>query len=614
MLLSGGMVQDKFDLNFSTLRFTPDPLTNLYTVCKYPSTSFPTDPGGGQQISLLDDSYQLVTLTNDAEISILGVRSNKFFIGSNGDIVFSPPPSFTTNGAPDFYTHFFHAFFSGFFDAFRAGALYTDLDPSAAGLVSWKQLPDHVAVTWENVPEYGLSNANSFQIELFTDGMIRFTYCGVTVPDLSPQYVMVGFSRGLGLINYDMTDLRSSNSCYGYELIIPGQATEGGPPLTGVLRLAQAVAQDTLFTLSSSDTNALAAGEVLVLAGQDAVDFPILLGDDLLVNGARSVMLVAKSPDFDEVRATIVIVDDETATLSLWIPPTATEGDGIVGGVIGISPAADTDIKVQLSSTQPALVQVPPSVTIPAGEVLADFNLQVLDDLHINETRPITVHGLVPNWTPATHVLEVADNESRQLLLRLPPRLAQTTFVRSNAGYIELGGYLETNAIIQLTSSHPAVLSVPQTVIIPAGSNSAYFDLAVIDHGETNDIAVSLGASASGLLPTNSVVLIGGVDPPSVPVSPSPANLAERITMSGVSLAWQTQEIEAPGSISFEVYIGTNSNLGSAELQGVTSDTNWPLPKLAFSQTYYWQIVATRGPHRVSGSHLAIHYRPPQSL
>lgn len=42
--------------------------------------------------------------------------------------------------------------------------------------VSWKQLGDRVAVTYQDVPEHGTSNSNNFQIEMFFDGMIRLTW------------------------------------------------------------------------------------------------------------------------------------------------------------------------------------------------------------------------------------------------------------------------------------------------------------------------------------------------------------------------------------------------------------------------------------------------------
>ena len=46
---------------------------------------------------------------------------------------------------------------------------------SMGGAISYKQTADHVAVTFENVPEYGKSSTNSFQIEMFFDGSLTIS-------------------------------------------------------------------------------------------------------------------------------------------------------------------------------------------------------------------------------------------------------------------------------------------------------------------------------------------------------------------------------------------------------------------------------------------------------
>jgi len=73
-------------------------------------------------------------------------------------------------------------------------ALFTDLYPPAGGTVSWKQLDDRVAVTYEHVIDLYTDLPNSFQIELFFDGRIRLTYL-----DLAAKNGLIGLSRGLGV-------------------------------------------------------------------------------------------------------------------------------------------------------------------------------------------------------------------------------------------------------------------------------------------------------------------------------------------------------------------------------------------------------------------------------
>jgi hypothetical protein len=52
-------------------------------------------------------------------------------------------------------------------------------------------------VTFEDVPEFSLSNTNSFQVEMFYDGKLRITYLDIAAGD-----GLVGLSDGFGLSLY----------------------------------------------------------------------------------------------------------------------------------------------------------------------------------------------------------------------------------------------------------------------------------------------------------------------------------------------------------------------------------------------------------------------------
>jgi hypothetical protein len=72
--------------------------------------------------------------------------------------------------------------------------LFDDLDPNSSGTVSWQQLQDRLVVTFEDVPEFGAGNSNSFQIEMFFEGTISITYLNIDAAD-----GLTGLSDGGGL-------------------------------------------------------------------------------------------------------------------------------------------------------------------------------------------------------------------------------------------------------------------------------------------------------------------------------------------------------------------------------------------------------------------------------
>ncbi|HUT28853.1 MAG TPA: S8 family serine peptidase [Sedimentisphaerales bacterium] len=171
------------DLEDLSLTFRPDGSTAYYEACREEANELPTDPNGGTFVLLWDDDFDEVVLSEAAEVLFYGQRYDRFYVGSNGYITF---------GAGDTE---YSASLQNHFNLPRISALFTDLNPPNEQCISYKQLQDRVAVTFEDVPLYGDKDAkSSFQIELFfVDGAIRITW-----PALAATAAVVGLSQGNG--------------------------------------------------------------------------------------------------------------------------------------------------------------------------------------------------------------------------------------------------------------------------------------------------------------------------------------------------------------------------------------------------------------------------------
>jgi len=182
------------DMAFRTLTLIPDCSGSYYRACCRPATSFPVDPDGGTIITLRDDDYEQLNL-GEEHINFYGISYDTIYVGSNGYITFLSGD-----------THYLESL-DNHFELPRISALFDDLDPQAAGTISWKQLNDRLVVTFQNLPETGLSNTNSFQLEMFYDGTIRITWLGISAGD-----GLVGLSDGYGLpfyfIESDLSEYR----------------------------------------------------------------------------------------------------------------------------------------------------------------------------------------------------------------------------------------------------------------------------------------------------------------------------------------------------------------------------------------------------------------------
>jgi len=193
------------DLDGVVLSFRTSSSADGYELCRRSASGFLTSPTGGTNLALGDDASVQVNLTGGKQVEVYGTKYSSFFVNSNGNLTFGASD---TDYTPTLAEHFARR---------RIAALWDDLNPSAGGTVSWKQLSDRVAVTFQNVPEYSTTNQNSFQIELFFAGPIRITTLGV-----ASTGNLVGLSRGNGLDpSFVELDLSASQTCSGSPLAQP---------------------------------------------------------------------------------------------------------------------------------------------------------------------------------------------------------------------------------------------------------------------------------------------------------------------------------------------------------------------------------------------------------
>ncbi|MFZ2145970.1 MAG: dockerin type I repeat-containing protein [Sedimentisphaerales bacterium] len=250
---------DSFDLSNKSIIFTPTKAGTFYRAHLKEITQLPTDPAGGTALALGDDNYKLVNLSDQATVFIFGSSFSSFYVGSNGYITFTEGDTDYTESLTDH------------FETMRISGLFNDLNPSAGGLVGWKQLADRVAVTWENVQKYGESNSNTFQIEMYFDGRIQLSWLGISV-----EKCIVGLSAGLGVPeDFQETDL---SDAYPPPPLLPGFFAEQFSSLEDSFDLSNT---SIIFKPTVDGTSYSAyLQEITQLPSDPAGGIELALGDD----------------------------------------------------------------------------------------------------------------------------------------------------------------------------------------------------------------------------------------------------------------------------------------------------------------------------------------------
>jgi len=293
---------------------------------------------------------------------------------------------------------------------------------------------------------------------------------------------------------------------------IPDTATEGDGTLTGIVSVAQAPGSDLELLLTSSRTSVVTvAASVTIAAGQTNAPFALTIVDDAYLDGTQAANLRAVSGSNLVGWATVRVHDNESSTLTLALPASATEGDATLAGqgTVSAGAAADDDVEVALTSMDTTEIIVPASATIAAGETSATFTVTVVDDGEIDGTQTGAVSAHVEGWIDGGDSMIVHDNETMDLGMTVPESVSEGGGVLVGAGFVSISGTYGSDLSVSLLSDDISEITVPVSVTIPQGESSAVFDVTVMDDLDYDGMqSVTVSASAPGFVNADSKTLV----------------------------------------------------------------------------------------------------------
>ena len=194
---------------------------------------------------------------------------------------------------------------------------------------------------------------------------------------------------------------------------------------------------------------------------------------------------------------------------SLTINPDSVRSGESTTGTVNLGYADPGPTVVRLFSSDPSVAQVPVSITIPAGQTTGDFTITS------NASAPPTIvqiMGATPDNISRTHNLSV------NAATPAGPSLSSVSFVPTSivggqnaTGTVRFTGRMTQGAVVQLSSSNPAIARVPQGTVVSANASTSTFNLATSTVPTATSVTIT--ARWFGVTRTATVTVTPGTPP-----------------------------------------------------------------------------------------------------
>ena len=291
--------------------------------------------------------------------------------------------------------------------------------------------------------------------------------------------------------------------------------------------------QTTLVQLQLTSAVA-AAGATIALSSSNAAAFPVpatiaMPGNaawtqfDMNQFGMKAGQVTAPTPVTITATLSSASASGQFTVLppslnSLSISPSSISGGAQPGGIVLLNGQAPAGGALVMLSSNSAAVSPPPTVTVLPGVESVSF--------------PINTSAVTTNTTVT--VTATWNGTSVQSLVTLTPQQPPASITLSPTSTIGLGGSSfatvtvaspnSADETLQVTSSNPAVASVPNSVTIPVGSTTGGFNIFTTSVNVQTLVTISVsggGVTRSAVLTVNPQAPAAAAGLTSIAVTPS---------------------------------------------------------------------------------------------
>lgn len=305
---------------------------------------------------------------------------------------------------------------------------------------------------------------------------------------------------------------------------------EGGF-VTATLTRDPITATNLTVQLLSSDPNQVGVpASIVILAGVGTTNFVVTPVDDSLIEKTNTYTITASATDHLSSSAILSVEDNDIPNVTLALAShSVSEGAGpnATSGTVTRSSTGPRAVVIALFSSNPSAAQVPASVTIPAGALSASFPVSAVNNVLVDGPKPLTIIGYITDSVNGTQLrattpdlLTVTDDDGPTLTLAILADLVPEGRSPATTATVTRNTPTTDALVVNLTSDKLTEATVPPSVVIPAGTNSATFNIASVLDGVTDgNQTVTITAAAAGFTSGSDTLVVSDADLPDIVVT-----------------------------------------------------------------------------------------------
>jgi hypothetical protein len=360
-----------------------------------------------------------------------------------------------------------------------------------------------------------------------------------------------------------------------------GGKTTGTVTLTG-----PAPSGGALVRLNGSmEGTVITPPNVTVPAGSVSANFPITAPQ---VFAPHYVLIQASYSSFGVSHARLIEIAPGSSSptlLALGVSPTSVVGGASTTGTVQlVVPAPAGGGIVALTSDNPALVQVPASVSVPAGNSATSFTINTSA---VTSFTTVRIDATAGGVTRSEFINLAASPNPPAGLQAVTLGASSVTGGATVTGAVVLTGNAPAGGVsVTLATSNPSAAQVPPVVTVPAGQSQVNFSVTTFAVS-TNTVVTITGFQGTVTLSVGLTVLSGSSVPtPGTPTLVSPADTAA--VNQPVTLDWNN----ASNAASYEIQVDDSSSFSAPLVSSLTSTASQTSVSGLAAVQYWWRVRA----------------------